>query len=170
MQMSIGRETFKYSRNFQIELIVATDGFSYRVFVPEVFLGNFFGEHQGKRSAEDGFWISLQDFGREHVKKIGVRKKHIVFIEQLFPIPHWSNAVGEQAGHFLDVREIVEQVGAKWRRYRAEIEGYYAILVVETPGYPVDAVRLRIKPVITQFVQQIGKDQQATSQSNGKAK
>jgi len=60
----------EHAGDLAVELVVQQDLFVHRVFVAEIFMRHFFGEHDGEGAFKTGAGISFQHFYVEDVGKV----------------------------------------------------------------------------------------------------
>ena len=100
-----------------------------------------------------------------------IRKKYTLLIEHLFTITHGQGTKIDQPGNLFNLGEFRLEQGAKRRRDRTEVQALGAgFRISEYPGHPVNAVRMFMVPVETQFMPDVVEDQQASGKPGGQAK
>jgi len=168
VEMGVGGQGLEDAGDFKVVLVVESDDFIDGVGIAKIFVSDLRGDDDRKGIAQGIVAIALQESEVKNVEQVIVSVTNIFFSKDLLFIAHGQVADGQDPGDLFDVREVVLEQWSKGGSDCSQVKGNNALLIVEAAGYAPDAVCFAVVFIVAGLMQDIGKDEQAAGESDGK--
>ncbi|GEM_PF-4701293 len=171
IQMRIARHLAQHAGDFEISELLDDQRFAVGIFLAKKFSCGFDREHDGLGIAQGGLGVALRQRKIEQFKKAGLGEKMIAFVKTRLAILHRA-ASGAETAHQPHRVGNFRQLLHHRRTYRSgSLRDMLLALIRRLLDLDdaIEAIRLFMKRVEIQLVENVQQNQNAASEPNRQA-